>query len=309
MHLIVGGSGFIARHLAVDLAAAEKSVLLLSRSKPTWLEIMAPPLPIRWRYWDTKFKNWMELLEGVETIYYHAWSSLPATANDNPSADWMLNVQPLIELLKALVDWPGQRPRLVFTSSGGSVYGRPQALPLHEDHPLHPLTAYGAGKVSAEAYISFYRDFYGLDCRVARIANPYGPYQDSRKGQGAVASFFAAARESRPIDVWGEGGVIRDFIHVSDVSRALKLLGTADICCHHIFNIGSGVGLSILELAKAIEHIVGTQLNLVHHPARHFDVQENILSIERAKAHLAWQPTIPLSSGLGDYYKYLLRNC
>ena len=148
-----------------------------------------------------------------------ASGSLPATANANPLGDLLGNVGATVALLDALARRGAAR--VVFASSGGTVYGRLERTPVPEDHRLAPITAYGAGKATAETYLGLYRSLHGLDCRVARIANPYGAGQDLSRGQGAVTTFLHHAITGQPISIWGSGEVVRDYIHISDTARGL----------------------------------------------------------------------------------------
>ena len=131
----------------------------------------------------------------MDVVHHYAWSSIPATANANPLGDLTANVSPLINLLDALVK--RGRGRIVFSSSGGTVYGRLSKIPVPENHINEPINAYGAGKVAAEIYLKLFATLHGLDCRIARIANPFGAGQDIARGQGAVTTFFTTSIERR----------------------------------------------------------------------------------------------------------------
>src|SRR5262249_31885602 len=147
---------------------------------------------ISWTRCDMGDSDLGALVDEATTIHHYAWSTIPATANADPGGDLSANVIPTLALLEA-IKHSINRPRFIFVSSGGTVYGKLQRVPVQEDHPLAPLTAYGASKAAVELYLNHYRAVYGLDCRVARLANPYGAGQDFGRGQGAATTFLHRA--------------------------------------------------------------------------------------------------------------------
>ena len=183
--------------------------------------------------------------------------------------------------------------RIVFASSGGSVYGPLRHLPVTEDHPLCPVTAYGASKAAAEMYLSLYRGLHDVDCRIARIANPFGAGQDVRRGQGAATRFLSYALSNQPIVIWGDGEVVRDYLHISDVAPALVSLATLPALSNsYIFNIGSGRGLSLNNILNEMEKEFHRKLDVQYTPGRPFDVPVSILDITLAQKVLNWTPRL-----------------
>jgi UDP-glucose 4-epimerase len=232
----------------------------------------------------------------VDVVHHYAWGSLPASANANPGGDLRTNVGAMIDLLDAL-----QRRgsgKIVFTSSGGTVYGKLHQTPVPESHPIAPINAYGAGKASAEIYLSLYRAMHGIDCRIARVANPYGAGQNLSHGQGAVTTFIHRALNRQPITIWGDGEVIRDYIFIKDVAKFLVMLATAPPNPEFIFNVGSGAGLSLNAIVDALEVMLGRKLEVTRSVARSIDVPVSVLSIERATKVIGWSPTTPFPEGI-----------
>ena len=297
-HLITGGSGFIGRHVAQLLASERHTVILASRTRPNFA--FPPDIApyISWVSLDMGDANWYWdsiFLEDVDVIYHYAWTSLPATANSDPAADLAANVTATIRLLDAA---KRHGCRVVFASSGGTVYGV-TAEPIHERTLLAPITAYGASKATAEIYLNLYRSLHRMDCRIARIANPYGAGQNTGRGQGAVSAFLGKALRSEPIVIWGNGAIVRDYIHISDTAAGLvKLAQAQDLGGQCVFNIGSGVGHSLNDVISEIERLLRRHLKVEHTPARSFDVPVNILSIKRAREVLGWEPLLSFSQGL-----------
>jgi UDP-glucose 4-epimerase len=296
-HLILGGCGFIGRHVAALLARAGHRVVLVDRTAPTWTPAADAEGRIEWRTLDICAADWDALLADATVVHHYAWSSLPASANANPSGDLTDNVSAMLSMLDALRRRPGTP--VVFTSSGGTVYGKLHRVPVPEDHPLAPITAYGAGKASAEIYLGLSRALHGIDCRVARIANPYGAGQDLARGLGAVTTFLHRALTGQPIVIWGDGEVVRDYVHIADVAAALVTLAMAPrqegVCT---FNIGSGTGVSLNRIVAEIEHVLGRRQDVRREEARPFDVPVSVLDISRARDVLGWAPRLTFADGM-----------
>jgi len=298
-HLITGGTGFIGRHVAQLLASRGHTVTLASRTLPNFK--FAPDIAqhISWVQLNIANADWDKLLYDVDVVHHYAWTSLPASANTDPAADLAANVTATIRLLDAV---KRRRCRLVFASSGGTVYGITNIeMPIPERTLFAPITAYGASKAAAEIYLNLYRSLHWTDCRIARIANPYGAGQNTGRGQGAVSAFLGKALRNEPIIIWGNGAIIRDYIHISDTADGLVKLALAhpgDLGGYCTYNIGSGVGHSLNDLISEIERLLGRRLNVEYAEARTFDVPVNILSIERAREILGWRPFLDFSDGL-----------
>jgi len=248
---------------------------------------------------DLTAANWDALLASCDIVHHYAWSTIPQTANENPIADLETNVRSTLALLDALRRSGGKR--LIFASSGGTVYGRPQQIPIPESHPLNPISAYGVSKVAVEKYLGFYREAYGLDCRIARMSNPFGAGQDPHRKLGAVTTFLGRALNGEKLTVWGNGEVVRDYIHISDVTNALVALATASLDRFTevpVFNIASGKGLSLNQIVSTIESKLQRSLDVQYVAGRAFDVPVNVLDVRRAEEILGWRPKISFEQGL-----------
>jgi UDP-glucose 4-epimerase len=295
-HLILGGSGFIGRHVAILLARAGCRVTLASRHPI----ICAAPEEIwnhvSWQSVELGSAEWDTLVADTDIVHHSAWSSIPASANANPGGDLLTNVGATIGLLEALRRRGGGR--VVFSSSGGTIYGRLHETPVREEHAVSPITAYGAGKATAEVYLSLYRALYNLDCRIARVANPFGAGQDLSRGLGAVTTFLHHALCRQPIVIWGTGEVVRDYIHISDVSKCLVKLAVGPRQEAFIFNVGSGVGISLNDVVLELEARLGRNLSVSRTDTRAFDVPVSVLAIERARNLLDWAPVLSFSEGM-----------
>lgn len=296
-HLIVGGSGFIGRHVGLMLARAGNRVTLAARRRPQYEFPPDVADRIAWTVLELGSADWDMLVEDASVVHHYAWGSIPASANSNPGGDLITNVSSTIGLLEALRRRGGGR--IVFSSSGGTVYGKIHETPVQEDHPIAPITAYGASKATAEIYLGLYRTMYGIDCRIARIANPFGAGQDYARGLGAVTTFLHKALTGKPIQIWGTGDVVRDFIHIADVASCLVTLARASLPAEtFIFNVGSGTGSSLNDIVAALEAQLNRKIAVVRAQKRTFDVPVNVLAIDRANQVLGWAPRLSLSEGI-----------
>jgi UDP-glucose 4-epimerase len=295
-HLVLGGSGFLGRHVVFLLAQAGHPITAVSRAPPTF-SFPAPVADrIAWKILDLATADWDGLVARADVVHHYAWSSVPASANANPAGDLLVNVGPILGLLDALKRRGGGR--LMFASSGGTVYGRLRTVPAREDDPLAPITAYGAGKATTELYLKLYREMHGVDCRIARIANPFGAGQNLTRGVGAVTAFLHQAIAGQKIVIWGDGEVVRDYIHVSDVAAFLFTMARAQKLSEFVFNVGSGTGTSLNQIIAELETCMGCPLEVERIQKRTFDVPVSVLDINRSRRVLGWSPKLSLLEGL-----------
>jgi UDP-glucose 4-epimerase len=188
---------------------------------------------------------------------------------------------------------------LVFASSGGTVYGALRRVPARESDALAPLGAHGAGKAAAELYLGVYRSLHGLDCRVARIANPFGAGQDPTRGQGAATTFLHHALAGRPITIWGDGEVVRDYIHITDTAAGLAALALAPrMEGAAVFNIASGRGVSLNDIVAELKARLHHPIEVRYEPGRGFDVPVSILDVTLARDMLGWSPRVSFAEGV-----------
>lgn len=291
--LVLGAAGFLGRHLLSALTDAGKSVVAYDRCGM----LARLPQGAQAEIVEGNFSEetrWNELLSGVQVCYHLVSTTVPKSSNDDPIADITSNVVGTLRLLDAARK---QNVRVVFASSGGTVYGTVGTEAVTEDHPTDPLCSYGIGKLAIEKYLSLYRELHGLNSVVLRIANPYGEGQSPDAIQGAIGVFLGRVMRGHTIDVWGDGSVVRDYVYVRDVVDAMMAAsqygGKAKV-----FNVGSGAGVSLRQLIDLIQQVTGKQAEVVFHPSRGFDVPRSVLDIRRAQEHLGWSPKVPLIDGL-----------
>lgn len=294
--LVTGGGGFIGQTLVRHLVGLGWSVRNLDFVPGR----QAFPGVSHWAGSFLQADLLREALVGVDTVFHLAATNFPREADAHPRSDCRENVVGTVALADAALD-AGVR-RIVFSSSGGTVYGRARTVPVTEDHPTCPINAYGVSKLACEHYLRLY-DGRGsareLTTLTLRVANPYGPHQNIEKAQGALTTFCHHAATGRPITIWGDGTVERDFIHVEDVARALAMAADARARGTEI-NIASGRGTSLNEILAAIRRVLGHPIEVRYQPARAIDVPRSVLSIERASRLLDWRPEIGLEQGVRE---------
>lgn len=287
-------------HLAERLISDGHRVRIYSRSPNRF----RPPFPDA-EYVEGELGNAgliREAVEGVEVVYHFVSTTIPKTSNDDPIYDVRSNLVDTLGLLEACVA-AGVR-KVIFASSGGTVYGPPRTVPIPEDHPTNPITSYGIVKLAIEKYLGLFHHLHGLDYAALRISNPYGPYQDPAGQQGAAAVFLHRLHTGRKITIWGDGGVVRDYLYVSDLVEALVLAAGTETG-RKALNVGSGRGVSLSDLLSYITQVTGEEPTVEYLPGRALDVPANVLDITRAGEELGWSPATSLAEGLAATWKWV----
>ncbi len=300
--LVLGGGGFIGLNLCEALLANGHKVRVFERPRLKIAGTAENPAEkktlsaLEWIEGD--FANPADVgsaVAGCDVIFHLIGTTLPKSSNDNPSYDIESNVISTLGLLD--IARVHKVKKIVFISSGGTVYGIPKEIPIPETHPTDPVCSYGIAKLTIEKYLHLYQYLYGLDYCVLRVANPFGERQRTASVQGAVAVFLHQALNNETIEIWGNGSVVRDYVYIKDVVDAfLKAMDHTG--SPRTFNIGSGRGHSLNELLETIESLLGHAVNRIYKEGRPLDVPRNVLDISRAKESLNWQPRTSFQEGL-----------
>lgn len=289
--LVTGGAGFIGSNLIRALLDAGHHVRCLDLHPPAithgnleWIEGNF-----------THVERICEALNGCNVVYHLASATIPKTSNDDPVFDIHNNLVGTVQLLQRAVEKNVRK--LVFASSGGTVYGPPTTLPVPESSKTQPLCSYGIVKLAIEKYLLMFHQLYGLETCTLRLANPYGANQRPDTGQGVIAAFCHKALAGQPIEIWGDGSVIRDYIHITDVVAAM--LKTLDSNCGGtVLNVGSGKGASLNDIITHIETACGHPIDRIYKASRPFDVPAIYLDVRLAQATLGWSPSTNLQDGI-----------
>ena len=298
--LLLGGNGFIGANLTERLLENGHFVRVYDRGPNKFR-----PLPEGAEYVEGELGNHgltREALDGVEVVYHFVSTTLPKTSNDDPIYDVRSNLVDTLQLLESCVEM-GVR-KVAFASSGGTVYGVPRETPIDEEHPTDPISSYGIVKLAVEKYLHLFHHLHGLDYTALRISNPYGPYQNPVGQQGAISVFLNHIYEGTPVTIWGDGSVVRDYLYVSDVVDALEL-AAKETTRHKVFNIGSGIGVSLNELLHRMTEVVGERPEVEYVSGRTLDVSASVLDVSRAREELGWSPKVDLSEGMARTWAWI----
>jgi UDP-glucose 4-epimerase len=294
--VILGGGGFIGSAIADRLLLDRHKLRIFERPKIEKYRQFSADEDVEWSTGDLlSAQDVSDAIDGADMVLHLVSSTLPKSSNDDPIYDVESNLVGTLRLLKAMVI--KKVSRIVFISSGGTVYGKVVYLPIDERHPTDPLVSYGITKLAIEKYLAMFENLHGVKNVTLRVTNPFGERQRIDTGQGAVGVFLHRALTGQPIDIWGDGSTIRDFIHVSDVAdafvRAIHYSGP-----YRVFNISSGTGKSLNELVYLIEDILGVSIECRRFAGRPFDAPVSILSNALAKEELKWEPKLSLREGI-----------
>ena len=301
--LVLGGKGFIGSHLVDALVSAGHQVRVLDRPNLAPLSEPATVSKVEWIDGDFASEGDVaQALVGCDICYHLVSTTLPKSSNADPVFDVETNVMGTLRLLTHAVKLGVKK--VVFVSSGGTVYGIPRVVPVEESHSTEPISSYGISKLAIEKYLHLFFDLHKLDYSILRVSNPYGERQRTRALQGAIAIFLGKIMRREIVDIWGDGSTVRDYVYIGDVTQALLAAG-AHQGPERLFNIGSGVGVTLNQVLDDIERATGMTSKRNYAPARGFDVPRNVLSIARAKASLDWEPRTSFSDGLARTVAWL----
>ncbi len=294
--LVLGGGGFIGSAIVERLLADGHQLRIFERPRVPPYRAFAAHEAVQWLGADlSSQQDVSQAVAGMDAVLHLVSTTLPKNSNDDPIYDVQTNVLPSLQVLNAMVTHGVKK--IVFISSGGTVYGTPQYTPIDEAHPTEPIVSYGVTKLAVEKYLHIYRRQHGLQGITLRVSNPYGERQRVETAQGAVGVFLHRALRQQAIEIWGDGSVVRDYVYVGDVAdafaRALHYQGPVGV-----FNIGSGQGTSLNQLLQLLEQTLDRPIARQYLPGRSFDVPASVLNPGLAERELGWQARTPMAEGL-----------
>lgn len=302
--VVTGGAGFIGSHVVDAYIAAGHQVAVLdnfSTGREGNVNAAAEVHRV-----DLREKPEVEKAIAAfrpEVVNHHAAQSEVPKSVADPTFDAQVNIIGGINVLKACVDH-GVR-KVIFSSTGGALYGEPDVVPADEDHPVRPLSPYGTSKLSFEHYLGTFQRTFGLAYTVLRYANIYGARQDFFAEEGRVVAIFASRMlERKPVTIDGTGEQARDMLHVGDVATAN--LAALEKGGGGTFHISTGIAVTVNDLFRKVALLTGYDLEPRHGPSRHGDVYRIALDNSRALRGLGWEPRVSLEEGLSltvDYFR------
>ena len=296
--ILLGAAGFIGTNLVIELAKDKNNCITVVDYNRAHFKAVDD---MRFSNVDfiesdmTDKTNYEELIKGQDIVYHLMSTTVPTTSNQAIAAEIQANVVLSANLLESCVHQGVKK--IIFLSSGGTVYGKESKCPLNEKTPTNPITSYGVQKVTIEKLIYLYNYMYGLDYRIIRLTNPYGPYQRPNGVLGAVTTFTYKALQGEEIQVYGDGSVVRDFIYIDDAVRGILKIAKGNDR-HHTFNLGCGYGTSIKKVLETIEKALDIKLNVKYTAARKVDVPVNYLDIKRFETAYGSLNPISLEEGV-----------
>ena len=282
--VVTGGRGRLAALIADHFRPPTHEVALYSRGDgPGFRELSRLIQPAA--------------LAQADAVLHLAWSTLPATSEQNPGSELKHDLPLLENLLQACAALPAkQRPHFLFFSSGGAVYGNAPGRPSVETDPCRPIGAYGRAKLAAEQLIGQAVARHDLPCTILRISNPYGFSVPTGRVQGIIPHAVRSALEGRTLTLWGDGHARKDFIHYTDFLSALGEIVTRRLT--GVFNLSVGESHSVHEVIALVEKHTGKKIALAFQPAPTWDVEDSRLDNSRLVAATGWRPLISLDQGI-----------
>jgi UDP-glucose 4-epimerase len=306
--LITGGAGFVGSHIAEAFLDAKWSVTILDDLSSGKRENVPPQAELVEESIDSRAAAAVVKQGQFDTLVHCAAQMDVRKSVADPVFDAEANIVGTLNLLEAIRSLR-KRPRFVFTSTGGVLYGDFTTPPNVETFAKDPESPYAISKLSGEYYLAYYGRVHGLETVALRLGNVYGPRQDPRGEAGVVAIFCGRILAGQPLTVFGTGKQTRDYIYVADVVRAVYLAATRKLLPaakldSRAFNIGTGRGTSVNELAARLQRAAGSNLPVEFAPARSGEQMKSFVSIDKAAKELGWQPEVSLDDGLALTYEW-----
>ena len=301
--VIFGGGGFIGSTITDRLLRDGHTIRVFERPRIGSYRRFEENEKVEWITGDLLSTHDVDnAIDGTDVVLHLVSTTLPKNSNEDPVYDVQTNLVATLQMLNAMV--ARNVRKIIFISSGGTVYGDPLYLPIDEKHPTDPIVSYGITKLAVEKYLYMYERMHGIKAIILRVANPYGKRQRIETAQGAVSVFINNAINDLPIDIWGDGSATRDYLHVSDVAEAF--VSAVEYSGHkNVFNISSGNGTSLNELIFIIEDVLNKPIKRRYLPRRPFDVPASVLSNELAQAELKWKPVVSMRDGIKSTVEWL----
>ncbi|MFN8016227.1 MAG: NAD-dependent epimerase/dehydratase family protein [Acidimicrobiia bacterium] len=301
--LVLGANGFLGSQIVDYLASQNNTVRAFDKyidsntrfTKSKNVELL-----------HGEFLNEADIsdaLEDIDFVFHFISTTTPISSEDNPLIDVDTNIRYSVELFQRCVE--KKIKKVIYASSGGSIYGNVNNSLISEDTATNPISPYAIGKLTIEKFLGYFREKHELESVVYRISNPYGKGQSINAKQGVIPIFLHHVINDEPITVFGDGKMIRDYIYVSDVAK--MICETYENATSNIYNIGSGKGISINELIEVIESVTGKEVKVLHKQAPSTFVEKNVLDIYRFIEEFGIKPIVDIESGIKKTWDHFIQ--
>jgi UDP-glucose 4-epimerase len=298
--LLLGGSGFLGSALARQLISENKTVHIIT---PNRQPALASNAIIHQGSMEDE-KILASVLPACATIIHLASSTNPGNSGRHPAFEAELNIAPTLNFMEILQN---VKPfHLIYISSGGTIYGNPETIPVDETHRLAPLSYYGAGKIAIEAFFRVLATPPEQNVTLIRPPNFYGPGQSYQQGFGVIRTMLEHLHRGTTMEIWGDGETVRDFLYIDDMIRALALLIDMPFD-NDTYNIATGTGLSLNEVIHTVEKVCKKKLKVRYRKKRRSDVKSIALDSSRFIEKTGWQPEITLEKGILLTWQWIQR--
>lgn len=301
---ILGANGFIGRHVAIRLARTGRTELaLIGRTMDYGFFAKNCPGAVCHVADLGDTASSVRLCRDADCVIHLVGDSTPRLAAASLATEFDENLTRHIAFLDGLSR--AAKCHVVFLSSGGTVYGVPDRVPVSEDQPTRPISNYGICKLAIELFLQSRHRFGALNCSILRLSNPYGPGQLHRRGHGLIPTLLDCAFDDREFVLIGDGSMIRDYVYIDDVAAAIEAATEFAAGTGEPINVGSGKGLPVAGVIAMFETLSGRKIRLRRDLAVTPDVPVNVLDVEKAGRVLGWSPGVDFVTGLAltiDWY-------
>ncbi len=300
--LITGGGGFLGQNLVRVLRPEDGEVVVVARHAPYW------PLPSRVQCLECDVRDvdaYRSFIDPETVVVHLASSSYPGRAELMLEADIQDNILATVRLANACAD--AHARAFLFASTGGALYGDQGRTAIAESAPTRPVSAYGVLKLSSEHYLRVLNELRGLPIAFLRMSNPFGLWH-GRRAQGALNVFAERVRAGEPIDLWGDGSHVRDYVFAEDVAHAIRAVGLGFRSGCEAYHIGSGEGQTLAQMIDALFSFTGRRVPVRSLPRRPVDVAYNVLDCTKIRDAFGWTASTPFVDGMRRTWEWTCRH-
>ncbi len=302
--LILGGNGFIGRNLASHLSDEGYEIHICDKFPFTSDKLIEfPYIEYIGDITDRHFLHSCLQKGPFDRVIHLACSLIPSSGFNDFQKEQDLNLLAGFELVNGMLQHGSKK--LMFFSTGGAIYGNNGQEVNSETSVTAPINYYGFSKLAMEEYIRFQSRNLGLDYVIVRPSNPYGSGQNLYGKQGLIAVTLGKLIQEQPVEIWGDGNVVRDYIHIQDLCRGIEFILKHPIQ-NEILNIGSGVGSTVNEVLEKIRLATQQNFPVKYLPSRAVDTPTNILNVNKINTLTGWQAKIELEKGIEELWREML---